>query len=141
MTRFPSTRLKRADSRRTTGVKKLYLIFGLTDETYSLVTSTRAPAGIPESDYYLAITALNHLYWVIGCSLGALAGANLELDTTGMDFALTALFLVLVIEQWKQVRDPFPFVIPGLARDPLVFATCTANGSRLGGRNDGWVRV
>lgn len=96
---------------RTTGVKKLYLIFGLTDETYSLVTSTRAPAGIPESDYYLAITALNHLYWVIGCSLGALAGANLELDTTGMDFALTALFLVLVIEQWKQVRDPFPFVI------------------------------
>ena len=96
---------------RTSGLKKLYLIFGLTDETYSLVTSTRAPGGIHESDYYLAITGLNHLYWVVGCSLGALAGAILDLDTRGMDFALTALFLVLVIEQWKQVRDPFPFII------------------------------
>lgn len=96
---------------RASGLKKLYLVFGLTDETYSLVTSTPAPEGVAASDYYLAITALNHLYWVVGCSLGALAGASLQLDTTGMDFALTALFLVLVIEQWKQVRDPLPFAI------------------------------
>lgn len=99
---------------RATGAKKLYLIFGLTDETYSLVTSAQVPDALPETDYYLAVTALNHLYWVTGCSLGALAGATLELNTTGMDFALTALFLVLVIEQWQQMRDPFPFVTAAL---------------------------
>ena len=93
------------------GVKKLYLIFGLTDETYSLITSTPAPSHGRESDYYLAITALNQSYWVIGCTLGALLGRMIEFDTRGMEFALTALFLVLLIEQWKKVREPFPFVL------------------------------
>jgi 4-azaleucine resistance transporter AzlC len=93
------------------GVKKLYLIFGLTDETYSLITSTPAPSSDRESDYYLAITALNQSYWVIGCTLGALLGRMSDFDTRGMDFALTALFLVLLTEQWKKVREPFPFLL------------------------------
>ena len=93
------------------GLKKFYLIFGLTDETYSLITSTPTPSDGEESDYYLAITALNQGYWVIGCTLGALLGRMIEFDTRGMEFALTALFLVLLLEQWNKVRNPFPFAL------------------------------
>lgn len=96
---------------RARGLKKLYLIFGLTDETYSLITSTHAPAGHDEQDYYLALTALNQAYWVSGCALGALFGVNVQFDTTGMDFALTALFMVLMLEQWKKLREPYPFAV------------------------------
>ena len=95
------------------GVKKLYLVFGLTDETYSLITGTRPPDPQRADDYYLAVTALNHGYWVLGCTLGALLGQALSLDTRGMDFALTALFLVLLLEQWRSVREPLPFLLAG----------------------------
>lgn len=96
---------------RATGFKKLYMIFGLTDETYSLVTSTHPPAGEDDQNYYAALTAMNHSYWVIGCALGALLGASVEFDARGMDFALTALFMVLLIEQWKIIKNPVPFII------------------------------
>lgn len=93
------------------GLKKFYLMFGLTDETYSLVTSTHSPSGEDDQNYYLALTAMNHSYWVAGSALGALLGASIEFDSTGMDFALPALFMVLVIEQWKKIKNPVPFVI------------------------------
>jgi len=96
---------------KANGLKKFYLIFGLTDETYSLITSTQAPDHAHEQDYYLAITAFNQSYWVLGCALGAILGQATSFDTTGMDFALTALFAVLMIEQWKQIREPLPFVL------------------------------
>lgn len=96
------------------GWKKAYLIFGLTDETYSLITSTRAPEAARQIDYYLTITALNQGYWVLGCTLGALAGTAMAFDTRGMDFALTALFLVLMLEQWDRLREPFPFISAAL---------------------------
>ena len=99
---------------RCRGVKKLYLIFGLTDETYSLITSTPAPSQGDVSTYYLAVTALNQGYWVTGCILGALLGRTLDFDTRGMEFALTALFLVLLLEQWNKVREPFPFVLAAI---------------------------
>ena len=105
---FGISLLKRYRSR---GLKRFYMIFGLTDETYSLITSSHPPAGVDEQDYYLSLTLLNQLYWVTGCLIGALLGKIIHFDTTGMDFALTALFMVLVIEQWKQVREPFPFVV------------------------------
>ncbi len=93
------------------GWKKFYLIFGLTDETYSLITSTQAPDHAHEQDYYVAITAFNQSYWILGCALGAILGQATSFDTTGMDFALTALFAVLMIEQWKQIREPMPFLL------------------------------
>ncbi|AKH21639.1 AzlC family ABC transporter permease [Sedimenticola thiotaurini] len=96
---------------RAQGLKKLYLIFGLTDETYSLITSTHPPTGHDEQNYYLALTALNQSYWITGCALGALFGANVQFDTSGMDFTLTALFMVLMLEQWKKLREPYPFVV------------------------------
>lgn len=96
---------------RATGLKKLYMIFGLTDETYSLVTATQPPAGVDEQDYYFYLTAMNQTYWVIGCTIGALLGAAVEFNTHGMDFALSALFMVLLIEQWKKIKNPAPFII------------------------------
>lgn len=98
---------------RAKGLKRFYLIFGLTDETYSLITSTPpvSGGGEDEQDYYVAITALNQSYWVVGCAMGALLGVSIEFNSSGMDFALTALFMVLLIEQWKSVREPFPFVV------------------------------
>lgn len=96
---------------RCRGLKKAYLIFGLTDETYSLITSTEPRGDQNEQDYYLTITALNQSYWVVGCTLGAVTGNLADFNTAGMDFALTALFLVLLIEQWAKIRELFPFVI------------------------------
>ena len=92
-------------------VRKLYLIFGLTDETFALMTTIKVPKNFNSENYYLMITLFSLMYWVIGCSMGALMGDALEFNTEGMVFAATALFVVLLIEQWIKVRKPLPFLI------------------------------
>ena len=95
-----------------TGARKPYLIFGLTDETYSLVCGE-----LPEipyekrKDYYLLVTLLNHIYWVTGSVLGAAAGALLQFNSEGIDFALTALFLTVFTEQWLTAKTHAPALI------------------------------
>ena len=96
---------------RGCGIRKLYLIFGLTDETYALLTGYKTPAGLTDQNYYLAVTAMNHLYWVTGSVLGAVAGSVIPFDTTGIDFAMTALFAVLVVEQWKSHKNHIPAIL------------------------------
>ncbi|HTN32731.1 MAG TPA: AzlC family ABC transporter permease [Marinobacter sp.] len=94
------------------GKRKPYLIFGLTDETYSLLTSR--PRGSDrsfEQETDFRITAFNQIYWVIGCALGALLGSNVTFDSTGIEFALVALFIVLTIEQYKSLGDSIPIWI------------------------------
>jgi 4-azaleucine resistance transporter AzlC len=103
------------------GLRKLYLVFGLTDETYSLVTTIRPPNEVSEQNYYFVITLVNQSYWVIGCTLGAWFGGVVEFNTEGMDFALTALFIVLVIEQWKNIREVMPFVIATLSSIVVLY--------------------
>lgn len=82
------------------GKRKPYLIFGLTDETWSLLTTAKVPDGVPLSDFFTTITFLDHFYWVAGSTLGALIGFLIPFDLTGVDFALTALFAVLTIDQF-----------------------------------------
>lgn len=96
---------------RGTGIRKLYLIFGLTDETYALLTGYKTPEGLSDRDYYLAVTLMNQIYWVIGCVIGSLAGSVIPFDTTGIDFAMTALFAVLVVEQWKNHKNNIPAIL------------------------------
>lgn len=96
---------------RGLGLKKFFMIYWLTDETYALFTTVKAPPDAVESDFHLLISGINYSSWCIGSAAGALAGANLAFDTTGMDFALTALFAVLLVEQIRQVREPFPFLL------------------------------
>lgn len=97
------------------GVRKFYLIFGLTDETYSLLTTMAVPNGVKKQRYYFLVTLLNHSYWVLGCTLGALIGANFEFNSQGLEFTLTALFVVLVMEQWKKIKEITPFAIAVVA--------------------------
>ncbi|MCR4715513.1 MAG: AzlC family ABC transporter permease [Treponemataceae bacterium] len=78
---------------------KPYLIYALTDETFSLLTTTAVPPDIPAEDYYFAVSILDQSYWVGGSLIGALVGAMIPFDMTGVDFALTALFAVLSIDQ------------------------------------------
>lgn len=79
-----------------------YLIFGLTDETFSVVCHEQVPKTLDKDKVYLWITFLDQCYWVLGSVLGAVAGSYITFDTTGLDFALTALFVVIFTDQWKQ---------------------------------------
>ncbi len=98
---------------RGTGRLRPFLIFGLTDETFSLVSTVEPPAGVAKKDFYFWVTLLDYSYWVTGSVVGNLLGAVLPFDTKGMDFALTALFVVLFMEQWKE-RKRRPAGVIGL---------------------------
>lgn len=102
------------DKYKNTGSKKVFLIFQLTDETYALVCSAKTPEGVDKSWFYFFISMLNQLYWVTGSVLGAALGAAIPFNTTGIDFAMTALFVVIFIEQWLTSRQHLPALI-GLA--------------------------
>lgn len=77
-----------------------FLIYTLCDETFSLVSSLEPPEHVERREFYFWISLLDYSYWIIGTALGGLVGGFVPFDTTGMDFALTALFVVLFLEQW-----------------------------------------
>ena len=91
--------------------KKPYLIFGLTDETFSVVCNERPPKQLDQDKVYFWVTAMDQCYWVAGSLLGAVAGNFITFDTTGLDFALTALFVVIFVDQWKQREGHMPAVL------------------------------
>ncbi len=104
------------------GARKPYLVFGLTDETYGLLATVEPPESVGDAGrkaFYLAVTALDQCYWVAGTIVGALAGAvarGIEgFDATGLDFALTALFVVLLVEQLRAMRRPEPYLVAAAA--------------------------
>ena len=100
------------DKYRGVGAVKPYLIFSLTDETYSLVC-VDSPDISEENrrHYYTAVSLLNHFYWVAGSVLGAVAGDLIRFSTEGIEFALTALFLTVFVEQWMSAKDHIPALI------------------------------
>ncbi len=99
------------DKYRGTGAFKPYLIFGLTDETYSITATTTLEDDISPKHYYFFLTALNHSYWITGCVLGAVLGMFLPFDSKGVDFAMTALFIVIMTEQWLSSREHLPAIL------------------------------
>lgn len=103
--------------RKFSGISKVkpYLIFALTDETYALLTITAEPEPHARSCYFLFISLFNHFYWIAGTFIGAMLGHAIKIDLRGMDFALTALFVVLVIEQYKNIKSLRPFLIGTVA--------------------------
>lgn len=106
-----------------TGKAKPYLIFALTDETYSLVCGD-LPNIAPEdrTHYELLVSLLNHLYWIVGSVAGAVAGALIQFNSQGIDFALTALFLTVFTDQWLNSRKHGPALI-GLGASILCLLT------------------
>ncbi len=99
------------DAYRGAGVKKPYMIFALTDETYSLVSTGRTPQGLSRHGYCFLVSLFNHCYWVAGSALGSLAGQLIPINYEGIDFVLTALFVTIFVEQWLSVRDHRPALV------------------------------
>lgn len=102
--------LSMLDKYQDTGKARPYLIFSLTDETYSLVC-TPAPPEADETRYYLMVSLFDQFYWITGSVLGALLGPVLPFDSTGMDFAMTALFVVIFVEQWLSTKSHIPAIL------------------------------
>lgn len=91
--------------------KKPYLIFTLTDETYSLVTQNQAPEGITQHQYCFLVSLFNHIYWITGCTLGSLVGKLIPISYEGVEFVLTAMFVTLFTEQWLTNKQHAPAII------------------------------
>ncbi len=96
---------------RDVGKAKPYLIFALTDETYSLVCSPNLPQGVDEKKYDLFVSLFDQIYWVVGSFLGGLIGSAITFNTTGIDFSMTALFVVVFVEQWESTRQHLPALL------------------------------
>lgn len=99
---------------RGMGWRKFYMIFSLTDETYALLSSAQAPVGVDPKNFYFAIALLDQSYWIIGSVIGAVAGEILPISTEGIDFAMTALFVVIAVDQWKAYQKHLPAFIGGI---------------------------
>lgn len=97
------------DKYKSVGKAKPYMIFALTDETYSLVVSDKSN----DKKLYFLVSLFNHCYWVIGCTLGGIIGSLLTFNTEGIDFALTALFVTVLTEQWLTSKNHLSAIIGG----------------------------
>jgi 4-azaleucine resistance transporter AzlC len=100
---------------KNTGRKKPYLIFSLTDETFSLLCSADAPEGVNQGWFLFFIALLDQIYWVVGSALGGMIGSLVPFSTKGIDFAMTALFVVIFVEQWQSSEHHLPAVAGVLA--------------------------
>ena len=91
-----------------------YMVFSLTDETYSVLCGLKVPEGMNENRVSLFISLFDHAYWIIGSVLGAVIGQMITFDTTGIDFSMTALFVVIVLNQWLENKDHRPALMGGV---------------------------
>lgn len=96
---------------REMGPLRPYMIFSLTDETYSLLCGTKVPEDCDEHRVLFLMSLLDQCYWIAGSVIGALAGEILPFDATGIDFAMTALFVVIFVEQWLSAKNHMPALI------------------------------
>lgn len=107
------------DTFRDFGIKKHYMIFALTDETYSLLCGLSIKNDISKESLFFTVSLLNQLYWITGTLLGVLIGTVLKFDAKGIEFALTALFVVIFVEQWLSYKAHHPALI-GIAASTLA---------------------
>ena len=143
--------LSMLDKIKNAGPLKPYVIFALCDETFSILCSGETPEGIDRGWFMFFVALLNHLYWVLGSLCGALIGNLLTINTEGLDFTLTALFVVIFLNQWMKPENrpssligggcslvciflfgPDRFIIPAMA---LMLAVFALSGKKLPGGN------
>lgn len=107
------------DRFRDTGFKKLYLIYGMCDETFSINYTSKIPEGVDRGWFMFWVTLLNQLYWVSGAILGGIFGSFVRIDSKGLGFAMTAMFVVIFMEQWIKEKNHFSaligFAVAGLS--------------------------
>ena len=116
---------------RDMGWRKLYMILSLSDETYALLAGVSAPEGVDSRDFYFSIAVLDQLYWIAGSVVGAAAGRLIEIDTRGIDFAMTALFLVIAVEQWQSNDRHAPVFLGSLGTLACLLVFGPENGRFL----------
>lgn len=95
------------DKFKDMGWKKFYLIYGMCDETFSINCTAEIPKDCDRGWFYFFVTLLNQLYWVGGATLGGLLGNLITFDTKGLDFVMTAMFIVIFLEQWLKEKHHF----------------------------------
>lgn len=93
------------------GKIKPYLIFAMTDETFSLLSQAQVPEGIDRRKYFFFVSLFDHCYWILGGALGNLAGALLPINFEGIEFVLTALFVTIFVEQWLSTKKHIPALV------------------------------
>ena len=94
-----------------TGWKKGYLIFGMCDESFSINCATEVPEDVDKGWFYFFVTVLNQFYWVAGATLGGILGSFLTFNTEGLDFVMTAMFVVIFLEQWLKEKKHYTALI------------------------------
>lgn len=93
------------DKYRGTGWKKIYLIFGMCDESFSINYTAEIPEDVERGWFLFFVTFLNHFYWVFGATLGGIFGSLIHFNTEGLDFVMTAMFVVIFLEQWLKEKN------------------------------------
>ncbi|AHX21620.1 MULTISPECIES: azaleucine resistance protein AzlC [Bacillus cereus group] len=99
------------DKYKGTGKKKFYLIFGLCDESFSINSTVDIPKGVDKGWFMFFVTLLNHLYWGIGAAIGGIFGSLVQFNTKGLDFVMTALFVVIFVEQWMRGKKHYSALV------------------------------
>ncbi|MCU4998333.1 azaleucine resistance protein AzlC [Bacillus cereus] len=93
------------------GKKKFYLIFGLCDESFSINSTVDIPKDVDKGWFMFFVTLLNHLYWGIGAAIGGIFGSFVHFNTKGLDFVMTALFVVIFVEQWMREKKHYSALV------------------------------
>ena len=114
------------DRYRGTGWKKPYLIFGMCDESFSINCSAQIPEGVDRGWFMFFVTLFNHLYWFTGSTLGGIFGSFLSFNTKGLDFVMTAMFVVIFLEQWLKEKNHLSSLL-GLGLPVLCLAVFGAD--------------
>lgn len=96
---------------KNTGWKKAYLIFGMCDESFTVNCTAEPPADVDAGWFMFFVTLLNQIYWVSGATLGALLGYVVHFNTKGIEFVMTALFVVMFVNQWEETKEHRPALI------------------------------
>ena len=109
------------DKFKGTGLKKIYLIFGMCDETFSVNYTADILKDVDRGWFMFFVTLLNQIYWVAGATLGGIFGSFITFDTKGLEFVMTAMFVVIFLEQWLKDKNHFPALI-GLGLSVLSLA-------------------
>ena len=99
------------DKYKNTGWKKFYLIFGMCDESFTVNCTVTLPDDVDRGWFMFFVNLLNQIYWVFAATAGALLGYVIHFDTTGIEFVMTALFVVMFLNQWEESKDHLPALV------------------------------
>lgn len=99
------------DKYRGTGLKKFYLIYGMCDESFSVNYTAKIPEDVDKGWFMFFVNLLNQIYWVAGATIGGILGGVIAFDTNGIEFVMTAMFVVIFLEQWLKEKNHIPPIL------------------------------